>query len=339
MARVGIDLDGVCYDFAASLRQYVHQSYGTPGPDRAVNATDCTNCMKGHPDPWRWEFYLDWEWSEATFKRWVRDGVDEGVVFLWGPALPGTKDAFVNLDDAGHEVVVVTDRVGLGGPNARKNTEMWLLKEGLSYHELHYQADKTLVDLDYHLDDKLENYDALDAAGVKVYLWDRPWNQDDDKERRRVSSWDEFLEQVEGIEYLTTGAGSPDFPKLTELLREQSPFQDEVRVTSLTGGQKGQKLARLGSLDPLALLEVAKVAGFGEQKYDRLNYMKGYDWSLSFDAGQRHRLTFWSGEEDFDPESGICHLAHSVWQDLTLLAFFLRKRGNDDRWKDQEDVA
>ena len=106
----------------------------------------------------------------------------------------------------------------------------------------------------------------------------------------------------------------------------------ETRITSDTGGEKGQKLARVGSLDPLALLEVAKVAGFGERKYDRLNYMRGYDWSLSFDAGMRHRLTHWSGEER-DPESGLYHLAHSAWHDLTQLAFLIHELGTDDRFK------
>ena len=106
----------------------------------------------------------------------------------------------------------------------------------------------------------------------------------------------------------------------------------ETRITSDTGGEKGQKLARIGSLDPLALLEVGKVAGFGEQKYDRLNYMRGYDWSLSFDAGMRHRLMSWSGEER-DPESGLYHLAHSAWHDLTQLTFMIHGLGTDDRYR------
>ena len=107
----------------------------------------------------------------------------------------------------------------------------------------------------------------------------------------------------------------------------------EVRVTDPnTGGMKGQKLAQLGALDPLALLAVAEVAGFGSAKYERMNFLKGYDWSLSFDAGQRHRLAFWSGE-DRDGESGLYHLAHAAWHDLAELAFLIRGLGTDDRPK------
>jgi hypothetical protein len=105
----------------------------------------------------------------------------------------------------------------------------------------------------------------------------------------------------------------------------------EIRVTDpTTGGQKGSKLAQLGALEPMSLMEVAKVAGFGGQKYERYNFLKGYRWSLSYDALQRHLHAFWSGE-DLDPESGLLHLAHAAWHCLALTAFFLLGRGTDDR--------
>lgn len=97
-----------------------------------------------------------------------------------------------------------------------------------------------------------------------------------------------------------------------------------------TGGRKGQKLARLGSLDPAALLTLAEVSGFGAQKYATFNYLKGYDWSLSFDAMQRHALKHWAGE-DLDPESGLPHIAHAAWHALALLSFLQRGVGSDDR--------
>lgn len=105
---------------------------------------------------------------------------------------------------------------------------------------------------------------------------------------------------------------------------------DEVRITSATGGQKGQKSARLGGGDPLAFMELARVYGFGEEKYDRYNYLKGYRWSLSVDALLRHLFAFLSGE-DRDPESGLLHTAHVAWHGQTLTSFILRGIGEDDR--------
>lgn len=105
---------------------------------------------------------------------------------------------------------------------------------------------------------------------------------------------------------------------------------EEVRNTSATGGEKGRKLAQLGAIDPLALLELAKVAGHGSEKYDRYNYLRGYDWADSFDAAQRHLLAYWSGE-DRDPESGQLHAAHAAWHCLAQVSFILREIGTDNR--------
>lgn len=115
-----------------------------------------------------------------------------------------------------------------------------------------------------------------------------------------------------------------------ELWAEGVNVGDEVRITSETGGQKGQKLSQMGALDPLALKVVGEVAGFGARKYARYNYLRGYDWSLSYDAGQRHLMEFWSGN-DLDEESGLPHVAHAAWQALALLSFYLRGIGTDDR--------
>ncbi len=108
------------------------------------------------------------------------------------------------------------------------------------------------------------------------------------------------------------------------------PSGQEERITSISGGQKGKKSAQLGAIDPVALLVLAEVAGYGSIKYARMNYMRGYDWSLSFDAMLRHLLAFWSGE-DIDPESGLPHLGHACWHTLALLSFMRRGLGTDDR--------
>lgn len=97
-----------------------------------------------------------------------------------------------------------------------------------------------------------------------------------------------------------------------------------------TGGMKGSKEEALGDADPRALLELGRVYGFGRKKYSRLNYLRGYDWSLSYDAMQRHLNLFWADEE-LDTESGIHHLAHACWHTLALLAFAIHGLGTDDR--------
>jgi hypothetical protein len=93
---------------------------------------------------------------------------------------------------------------------------------------------------------------------------------------------------------------------------------------------KGQKDVRLHAAPVEALFELGKVYAFGESKYDDYNFRKGYKWSLSYDAVQRHLGLFWNREE-LDKESGLHHLAHAAWHCFTLLFFSLTSRGTDDR--------
>jgi|TARA_B110000211_G_scaffold225976_2_gene278973 hypothetical protein len=89
-------------------------------------------------------------------------------------------------------------------------------------------------------------------------------------------------------------------------------------------------------MPPAAILELAKVYGYGEEKYPSdvsgPNFRKGYLFSLSFSAMQRH-LWAWQGGEDVDPESGRQHLAHAAWHCFCLLSNMVEHPEFDDRFK------
>ena len=105
----------------------------------------------------------------------------------------------------------------------------------------------------------------------------------------------------------------------------------EIRVTDpTTGGQKGTKPERFELIPTQALQELARVYGFGAGKYSDWNYLKGYNWSLSVGALQRH-LALWALGEEVDEESGLSHLAHVAWHAFTLQTFQLHPLGTDDR--------
>ena len=98
--------------------------------------------------------------------------------------------------------------------------------------------------------------------------------------------------------------------------------QSEVRVTSVTGGQKGAKLARYDLMPVDALRELAEHYGKGEKKYPAEagipNFRKGYDISLSYAALQRHANQFWGGE-DIDAETGSNHMIAAAWHALYIV--------------------
>lgn len=108
-------------------------------------------------------------------------------------------------------------------------------------------------------------------------------------------------------------------------------MSEEIRVTDpTTGGQKGQKLERFDLFPFDALEELARVYGIGAKKYADDNWLKGYRWRLSAGALLRHVARFMLGE-DIDPETGCLHLAHAAWHCLTLIVFYKRRLGTDDR--------
>lgn len=79
------------------------------------------------------------------------------------------------------------------------------------------------------------------------------------------------------------------------------------------------------------LLELGDVFMFGIQKgYPRDNWKKGAEWREFYGSALRHLYKFWIGE-DLDPESGISHLAHAMWNVMCLRYYQKRALGQDTR--------
>jgi len=105
----------------------------------------------------------------------------------------------------------------------------------------------------------------------------------------------------------------------------------EVRTTSSTGGEKGMKDERHSLIPTEALAAVARHYGIGARKYADHNWRRGYEWSKSYYALQRHAQAFWGGE-DIDEETGSPHMAAVAFHALTLLVFMQEQRDFDDRY-------
>lgn len=162
MSRIGIDLDGVAYDFAASLKAYLESLGG----------------LRDYPEPKRWEFYEDWGFDLHGFLRLCHDGVDAGIIFTHGDPYPNTREAFDRIKAAGHTIHIVTDRsFGTNGASEAA-TRAWLDRHELPFDSLTFTSDKTIVKLDRMVDDKPQNVEDLSCAGVETYMLTRSWNRD-----------------------------------------------------------------------------------------------------------------------------------------------------------------
>lgn len=93
---------------------------------------------------------------------------------------------------------------------------------------------------------------------------------------------------------------------------------------------------QLSLIPPAALIEIAKILGFGAQKYGPNNWREDggkTEWSRTYSSIQRHLTSFWDGE-DTDPESGMNHLAHAATQIIILMQHQMDGHHHmDDRYK------
>lgn len=85
-------------------------------------------------------------------------------------------------------------------------------------------------------------------------------------------------------------------------------------------------------LDRHALEEIAQVLEFGRRKHAAHNWRGGLPMSRLMAAAMRHLMAYNDGE-DFDPESGLSHLAHAGCCVMFALRMEKDRPDMDDRYK------
>ncbi len=88
--------------------------------------------------------------------------------------------------------------------------------------------------------------------------------------------------------------------------------------------------AGLDQLPAEVLVEWARVFDYGAEKYARDNWKLGTDWHQFYGSALRHITRWWMGE-NIDPETGLHHLAHALWNIATLRYYQIHNLGIDDR--------
>jgi len=87
---------------------------------------------------------------------------------------------------------------------------------------------------------------------------------------------------------------------------------------------------QLELISPFAREQLGKVLTFGAMKYGDRNWEKGMPWMECVASLERHLNAFKSGE-DFDPESGMYHMAQVMTNAMFLLHFYQTKPEFDNR--------
>lgn len=153
-----------------------------------------------------WTPWVDYGCSKAEWLDAVGAATLAGV-YADTPPMPGSVEALRRLYIAGHRLHIVTARgfVMEGGPDNTAQIREWTYQHvwefAVPYHTLTFSKDKAGaqqelgVNFDFAIDDGVHNYEALDEAGVPVYILTRPHNADFPAERR-VNTVDEFADMI-----------------------------------------------------------------------------------------------------------------------------------------------
>lgn len=89
----------------------------------------------------------------------------------------------------------------------------------------------------------------------------------------------------------------------------------------------------IGLWSRYAIEDVAAILDYGAHKYAAHNWRKGIEWQRTIDAALRHLIAFNSGE-DYDPESGLPHIAHAACNLMFLMEYAHTHPELDNRHKD-----
>lgn len=184
MIQIAIDLDGVCYNFIHTLREYLILKTGKP--------------RSAFPPEVTWWFFLnEWEMTMDEYIHWTTIGINENEIFWRGPEIPDALWGVQELYRAGYYIKFITAR-GSRKPDIAKKCEQatlfWLNSHGFPYDEVIVSSDKTNYEFDLLIDDSPTNQAECVASNRNVLIFEQPYNQD--VVGPRAKNWFEVVQYV-----------------------------------------------------------------------------------------------------------------------------------------------
>ena len=180
--RLGIDLDGVVANFTRGWMRFYNRDFGA-------------NLNEADSQHWDDIVTLTHFESADEFWQWSTD-IDGRSVFAYLEPFPGAIEALHDLRSDGHEILLVTDKPDF----AIDDTHDWISRHRVPATEIHFVADKWLIDCEVYLDDGPHVLLGLvkHRPDRVVCRYVRPWNRPVPGVVD-VSDFDEFRELVSSL--------------------------------------------------------------------------------------------------------------------------------------------
>lgn len=177
---IGIDIDNVVAATDLKIRQLIKQYFGI-----SSNQSDITN----------WHYHLSLPITSQD-EQFIFDNFHDrdcmGVRLLNGASL-GLKQLSCLF-----QIYLITSRP----PSSEKITKEWLHKKQIAYKQIYFLQQKVILapQLNFVIEDRLDTALSFAEQGVKVFLFDYPWNQyPPHPDIIRVKKWFEVVDSIQLI--------------------------------------------------------------------------------------------------------------------------------------------
>jgi len=198
---IGLDLDGVCYNWDKTARYMLRKRYVNSGRVIPIELTTESRSwdyiMEAvTPDDWKWL------WSEA---------IDQGL-YRYGNVVKGAIEGVQELNELG-DVIVITHRP----KTAVHDTLVWLStmfdKAPLSGLVIQSHKGQRKSDVrpqpDVYIDDAIHNAeDILENTDKRIIVYDQPWNQSGPVSHKRLArayGWSEVVKYTGMVREMCNG--------------------------------------------------------------------------------------------------------------------------------------
>jgi 5'(3')-deoxyribonucleotidase len=174
---LGIDLDGVCADFYARMREIAAEWFEVP-----------IESLTKTPS-----YGLE-EWGVGNSDQYAqlhRFAVTQRQLFSTEPPILGARSTLRRLSDEGYRIRIITHRLFIHffHKDAVSQTIDWLDGHGIPYSDLCFMKEKDQVGADIYVDDAPVNIERLRARGHYAICFGNSTNSS--ISAPRAADWDE----------------------------------------------------------------------------------------------------------------------------------------------------
>ena len=181
---LGVDLDGVCADFYARMREIAAEWFEKPLQDLTPDVA-----------------YGLREWGIGGAEQYQslhRFAVSERNLFGTVGMIPGARRVLRRLSDEKYHIRIITHRLFILYFHALavQQTIEWLDHYGIPYHDLCFMKEKEQVGADIYIEDSPDNIESLRARGFYTICFANSTNKHIG--RPRAENWDDVYKLIKG---------------------------------------------------------------------------------------------------------------------------------------------